>query len=100
MVAAGGIPVTCETLCICLNMVDNGNCHAFAATRELCIEGCRAKKLTPAQLCCKASRCTNAHMGKRKSVPGFTFNGPEMPALHHELCREVRFGSDAYPACR
>lgn len=89
-VVTTGIPVSCETLCVCRNMVDDGNCHAAYATRELCIADCYAKKFTPAQLCCMAARCTETHIGNRKNVPGFTFKGLPMPALHHELCAMVR----------
>ncbi len=89
-VVTTGIPVSCETLCVCRNMADDGNCHAAYSTRELCIRDCYAKKWTPSQLCCMAARCTAAHIGDRMSVPGFTFKGPPLVSLHHELCREVR----------
>lgn len=89
-VAPNGIAVSCETYCVCRNGTDDGNCHAAFPTRDLCIRDCYAKKFTPSQLCCMAARCTAAHIGNRQSVPGFTFKGTPMPALHHELCGAIR----------
>jgi hypothetical protein len=109
-VAAGGTShaVSCETLCVCFQKnedrayPDDGNCHKFA-THKQCLAHCQANWNTPASLCCRAFRCTNA-LKDRLDVPGFpaTLPGASGAEQHHQRCNAAYHGTacemnPAYP---